>query len=424
MNRNLLSVGPVSSASGGKKIVGYYDSLFVFYFTSTSFLSPISTDELTSAMLIIDRTAQQYTPSQIPVENLTHLIYRSARVKAATGDIVLGDLYLDTEAFMDDTTHLSTREEDRLILGDGEQLNGILGSLYLLKKRNRNLKVLMSIGSPVGQDSWDIALGALTHLQTAKGLRMLLLELHRGFLRLAVSKRQPDFRYLLCVAIPCDRIQLSFVDLIAFECPALDFWNLKAFDWLFPTTERTEHQARLRGYSAFMFGIEEVVQSLKNFSIPANKIILGIPLHGLAFRSTWGLGYPFSSCVKVDYKLLPLDGAVVIHDDTLVASWSYDKSKRELISYDTPENAAKKAEYINRLSLGGAMFWDLHKDKTLSELSLVRVVKEILGDLEFHPNSLRFRQTEYRSSASIAKLIGMMLCYYYRKSAHEAGRAC
>lgn len=44
---------------------------------------------------------------------------------------------------------------------------------------------------------------------------------------------------------------------------------------------------------------------------------------------------------------------------TVVASYSYDSSKRELVSYDTPQIATAKAQYVLSKGLGGQMFWEV-----------------------------------------------------------------
>ena len=44
---------------------------------------------------------------------------------------------------------------------------------------------------------------------------------------------------------------------------------------------------------------------------------------------------------------------------TSVASYSYDPVKRELISYDTPNIVAAKAQYVLEEGLAGAMYWEV-----------------------------------------------------------------
>ena len=49
-----------------------------------------------------------------------------------------------------------------------------------------------------------------------------------------------------------------------------------------------------------------------------------------------------------------------MHEDTSdVASYSYDSSKREFISYDTPNIAKLKAQYVQSKGLAGTFFWDV-----------------------------------------------------------------
>ena len=59
------------------------------------------------------------------------------------------------------------------------------------------------------------------------------------------------------------------------------------------------------------------------------------------------------------YKDLPMAGATVYENLTDVSSYSYDASKMELVSYDTPHIATIKAQYVQNNGLGGSMFWDV-----------------------------------------------------------------
>lgn len=46
-------------------------------------------------------------------------------------------------------------------------------------------------------------------------------------------------------------------------------------------------------------------------------------------------------------------------NSTDVTSYSYDPSKREFVSYDTPNIAKMKAQYVIQQGLAGSMYWDV-----------------------------------------------------------------
>jgi hypothetical protein len=62
-----------------------------------------------------------------------------------------------------------------------------------------------------------------------------------------------------------------------------------------------------------------------------------------------------------------------------------------LISYDTQPIAIQKADYINGLGLGGAMWWQLDADAPEETgRALVRTMRERLGQLEWRENELDY----------------------------------
>jgi len=88
-----------------------------------------------------------------------------------------------------------------------------------------------------------------------------------------------------------------------------------------------------------------------------------MPIYGRAFQNTDGLGKSFSGTGEGtwengvhDFKKLPLDGSDEIYDEESGATYSYDKTKRLLLTYDTIEMGRKKAEWIKKNGLGGGMW--------------------------------------------------------------------
>ena len=72
-----------------------------------------------------------------------------------------------------------------------------------------------------------------------------------------------------------------------------------------------------------------------------------------------------------------------------------------MISYDTPEIASRKLEYIRANGLGGSMWWETSGDRPkCGNDSLINVAARVLGgpqakDLEFRQNCLEYPQSRY-----------------------------
>lgn len=62
-------------------------------------------------------------------------------------------------------------------------------------------------------------------------------------------------------------------------------------------------------------------------------------------------------------QVLPLPNASEHEDASQGASWSYDPSKREFITYDTPNMASLKTRFVRDKGLRGAMYWELSGDR-------------------------------------------------------------
>lgn len=100
--------------------------------------------------------------------------------------------------------------------------------------------------------------------------------------------------------------------------------------------------------------------------VPPSKIYIGIPLYSRGFSGSNGLGSlatgqsPDTSWTPgvVDYKALPMAGAVEMWDDQAKAGYSYDASKKVMNTYDVPPAVMAKCDYVNQMGLGGIIVFE------------------------------------------------------------------
>ncbi|GMF85852.1 unnamed protein product [Aspergillus oryzae] len=164
----------------------------------------------------------------------------------------------------------------------------------------------------------------------------------------------------------------------------LDFWNLMAYDYVGRWANTTGHAANLYPNTSnpetTPANTDDAIKYYTSNGVPAEKIVLGMPLYGRSFINTTGLGQPY---VEVGtgmgdpgvwhYKVLPLANAKVVELPRTGASYSYDEKNKMYVSYDTVNMTKVKAGYIKMKGLAGGMWWETSMDR-VGENSLIGTV--------------------------------------------------
>jgi chitinase len=293
----------------------------------------------------------------------------------------------------------------------GTNVYGCAKQLFLQKKKNRQMKVLLSIGgwtyssnfaqpasTPQGRarfansavdlmmnlgfDGLDVDWEYPQNDTQANDLVNLLAETRKA-LDAYACEHTPDAHYLLTVASPAGPTNYNKMRLAEMD-KHLDFWNLMAYDYAGSWDSTAGHQANWApdagNSTCTPFSTAHALRDYIAAGVPAHKIVVGVPLYGRSFTNTSGPGTAYSGLGEgswergvYDYKALPANGSDVYSDMKVGASWSYDNNTRTMVSYDTPEMVRLKAHQIQQMGLGGAMYWESSGDRK-GEGSLISTV--------------------------------------------------
>ncbi|PWS29183.1 chitinase [Pedobacter yonginense] len=152
----------------------------------------------------------------------------------------------------------------------------------------------------------------------------------------------------------------------------LDFVNLMTYD--FYNGDFAGHHTNL--YNSKSHPAEnDADKTFKAFvaaGVPAHKLVMGIAFYSRAFTlkgnsikglgdsvisSRYGKGYTFIKDSLINQK-----GFEAYYDKEAKASYIFNQTTREYMTYDDEKSVQEKCEYVNKNKMGGVMFWEYDAD--------------------------------------------------------------
>ncbi|KAF4342256.1 chitinase 1 [Fusarium beomiforme] len=374
---------------------------------------------------------RNFQPRDLPASTLNHVLYAFVDVQS-DGTVYSNDTKADLGRDKDEERSASSEDN---VFGGVQQM-------YVLKKAHRNLKVLLSIGGWNWSTNFTMAAStATTRSNFAKSAvtlmkdwgfdgidvdweypkdsadadnMVLLLQAIRDELDAYADRYASGYHFQLSMAAPAGSTHYSKLRLSDLG-RVVDYINLMAYDYVGIWSSATGHNANLYPNmdtpQATPFNTDDAVNAYLNAGVPANKLVLGMPIYARSFLGASGMGKPYSDVGSAnptlgswengvwDYKALSKLDLEIMNDEKAQAQYGICYTSQDIYSYDTPEIVRKKVAYLKERGLGGAMFWEASGDET-GENSLVKASFDALGSIDQTTNLLKYPDSRYRNIAS------------------------
>lgn len=323
-------------------------------------------------------SAGGHTPDKLPAERFTQINYAFAKIEG--GKAVLGDPARDGKALRG-LTELRKRNPDlkiALSLGGWDESAGFSDAAASAESRKIFARSCADLLARHGLDGVDLdweypvsggAPGVVHRPQDRENFTLLLRELRQALDR---QGRRDGKQYVLTIAGALDGSYLNNIEPQA-VAETVDHIFLMAYDLHGPWDSSADFNAPLYtpsdGPPRYRASVDGGVSAWLARGVPAEKLVLGMPLYGYIYQGVsgrnGGLYSRFDSAKSVPWDRVKseyLNRSAYRQFRHEEAEVPYLYGNRAFLSYDDPDSVAAKAELARRRGLGGVGFWELSQD--------------------------------------------------------------
>lgn len=320
-----------------------------------------------------------YTPNDIPVSKLTHILYAFANISSAN-KIVLGDAQVDKKNFAELRALKKKYPNLRTLISvGGWEWSGRFSNVAATASRREafawSVAEFLAVHGFDGVDiDWEFPVSGgkpenAYRSADKENFTLLLKELRD---KLDAQGKKDGKRYLLTIAGGAGTGYVGNVQMKSIA-QYLDFGVVMAYDIHGYGDKYTDHNAPLYGSTApspqFVWSADQAVKAWTGAGFPKSKLVLGVPFYGHRYSNVQGGGTGMHKTYK-GYKSVDYDDIVsqYLSDKSYTryygaagrTPWLFNGST--FITYEDAASLSEKAAYIRNQGLAGVGIWELSQN--------------------------------------------------------------
>lgn len=195
--------------------------------------------------------------------------------------------------------------------------------------------------------------------------------------------------YLLTIATGANQNYLDHTEMYKVH-HYLDFINIMTYDFHGEWEDKTGHHTNLFTNDSSEISAEKAVLQHVKAGVPIDKIVLGVAFYGRAWHKASNINHGLNQKAKIipyhfhttydtiQNHLVNKNGYIRYWDSTAAAPFLYNDSLQLFVTYDDTMSIRKKCNFIKKMNMGGAMFWEYTEDSKNSNNRLLDVLDKNL----------------------------------------------